>query len=259
MVGMEVFSPSQLLVGLNSNIQFNRFGNKIYFGNAQVKDSFQSTSPAKLCNEFAIKKMISDNPEVRKILASHRIPARINMAELQDLMENHCKDTQNISVEIYKNLPQALKQQVNIADLKDGALLHDFGKSLIPPEILNKNGALTEDEHKIMDLHSELGYQLLKTTGLNDKVLNLVRFHHHNYETNDKAAKNFIPDINLQIINLADKYSALTEKRVYKEAFSPKKALTIIYSDVKDGKVHPFLFQALVKAVSEQNEIVKVS
>ena len=63
-----------------------------------------------------------------------------------------------------------------------------------------------------------------------------------------------LPDINLQILNLADKYSALTEKRVYKEAFSPQKALTIIYSDVKKGNIHPFLFNALVKAV-QANEI----
>ena len=40
------------------------------------------------------------------------------MAELKDLMENHCKVTQDISVEIYKNLPAALKQQVDIKTLK---------------------------------------------------------------------------------------------------------------------------------------------
>ena len=48
------------------------------------------------------------------------------MAELKDLMENHCKVTQDISVEIYKNLPAALKQQVDIKTLKEGAILHDF-------------------------------------------------------------------------------------------------------------------------------------
>ena len=256
---MEVFNPGQYNIGLVSNIQLGKLRNRVSFRSNAAGDSFENNSPAKLFNELEIKKMISQNPELKKILSENKLPVRLNMDELMELKSNHCKDTQEIAQSIVKNLPQALKQHVNIKNLKDGAILHDFGKVLIPSEILNKNGALTEDEHKIMDLHSELGYQLLKTTGLNDKVLNLVRFHHHNYETNDKAAKNFIPDINLQIINLADKYSALTEKRVYKEAFSPKKALTIIYSDVKDGKVHPFLFQALVKAVSEQNEIVKVS
>jgi HD-GYP domain-containing protein (c-di-GMP phosphodiesterase class II) len=48
---------------------------------------------------------------------------------------------------------------------------------------------------------------------------------------------------------LADKYSALTEKRVYKDAMTPKQALTVIYSEVKDGKIERPIFNALVKSV----------
>lgn len=187
------------------------------------------------------------------------MPVRLNMVELRDLMDNHSKDTMNIAVGIAANLPEALKQRVNMKDLKDGAMLHDFGKVLIPPQILNKNGPLTVEEHKIMDLHTELGYQLLKNSGISDEVLNLVRYHHDNFDGTDSVRKNFIPDINLQILNLADKYSALTEKRVYKEAYSPKKALTILYSDVKKGNVHPFLFQALVKSLESQAVQVNVN
>ncbi len=245
---MEIFNPSQYAIGLNSNIKLNRFDNRIYFGQTLTQDKFHSNSPARLFNEVEIKKMISQNPDVKKILNKNQIPIRLNMVELEELKNNHCLDTQNIAAGIANKLPAALKQRVNFKDLKDGAMLHDFGKVLIPPEILNKNGALTPDEHKIMDLHTELGYQLLKNSGVNDEVLKLVRYHHDNYEDNG-TAKNFVPDINLQILNLADKYSALTEKRVYKEAFSAQKALTIIYQDVKDGKVHPFLFNALVQSV----------
>ncbi len=251
-MGLEIFNPSQYNIGLNPNIQFNRFGNKIYFGQTQAPDTFQNNSPTRFFNELEIRKMISQNPEIRQILVPNKMPVRLNMEELKDLMEHHCKDTQEVAVKIAQNLPQALKQQVNLKNLKDGAMLHDFGKVLIPPEILNKNGKLTPEEHKIMDLHTELGYQLLKNSGVNNEVLDLIRYHHDNYEETGNVRKNFIPDINLQILNLADKYSALTEKRVYKEAYSPKKALTIIYGDVKSGKVHPFLFQALVKSVTPQ-------
>ena len=65
--------------------------------------------------------------------------------------------------------------------------------------------------------------------------------------------KNYIPDINQQILNLADRYSALTEKRVYKSEYDAKKALTIIYSEVKKGNIHPILFYALVKSVINEN------
>lgn len=243
---MEIFNPIQYAVGLNSNIKLNNLGKNIYFGQGLEKDTFQSTSPTRFCNELEIKKLISNNPELKKILKENKIPVRLNMAELKDLMENHCKVTQDVSVEIFKNLPQALKQQVNIKYLKEGAILHDFGKVLIPAEILNKKGALTEAEHKIMDLHSVIGYELLKNAGLDDKVLTLIRYHHENSD----GHRHFVPDINLQIINLADKYSALTEKRVYKEALTPQQALMIIYGDVQKGTVHPFLFNALVNSIN---------
>lgn len=245
---MEVFNPSQYGIGLVSNIQLNRLGNRVSFKSNAAGDSFENNSPAKFFNELEVKKMISQNPELKKILTENKIPLRLNMTELMDLKTNHCKDTQEIAQTIANNLPNALKQQVNMKNLKDGAMLHDFGKVLIPPEILNKNGALTDYEHKIMDLHTELGYQLLKNTGLSEDILKLVRYHHHEKQTD------IVPDINLQILNLADKYSALTEKRVYKDAFSPQKALTIIYADVKKGNIHPFLFNALVKSV-QSNEI----
>ena len=65
----------------------------------------------------------------------------------------------------------------------------------------------------------------------------------------------FRADLNLQILTMADKYSALTEKRSYKEAFTPKEALTIIYQDVKDGKLHPFVFKALVNYANSRQPV----
>ena len=192
--------------------------------------------------------MLAQNTELKILLSENKIPLRLNIKELQELKIGHCKETQEICGKIAKNLPTALKDKVDIKSLKEGALLHDFGKVLIPAEILNKNGRLTEDEHKIMHLHSEIGYLLLKNTVQDPEVLSLVRYHHDNKVNH----KNFVPDINLQILNIADKYSALTENRVYKKAFTPQQALTIIYGDVQRGDVHPFLYQALAKAISKE-------
>lgn len=229
-----------------TNVQFNnRNLEKIFFGQAQKADSFQNTSVTRFFNENEIKKMISSNPEIKKILSENKISGNLNMTELEELKTGHCQETQDIAMAIVNNLMPALKQKVNVKNLKDGALLHDFGKVLIPSEVLNKASSLSADEHKIMDLHSELGYQLLKNTGLSDDVLELVRYHHQTKEN-----KKYVPNIDLQVLNLADKYSALTEKRVYKEKYSPEKALTIISKDVESGEIHPFIFNALVKAVN---------
>ena len=46
--------------------------------------------------------------------------------------------------------------------------------------MLNKKGKLDADEREIMELHSELGYELLKDKGLSEETLNLIRYHHQN-------------------------------------------------------------------------------
>ena len=133
--------------------------------------------------------------------------------------------------------------------------MHDIGKILIPKEILDKPAKLNPDETKIMHTHSELSYELLKTTDLDDKTLKLIRNHHQNAKRTGYpwVGNDFNADLNLQIVSIADKYSALTETRTYKKSMKPKEALTIIYQDVKDGKLHPFVFKALVNYAAEKS------
>ena len=112
----------------------------------------------------------------------------------------------------------------------------------------NKNGKLTEAETDIVHKHPELGYELLKNSGLDNKTLLLIRNHHQNaqksgYPTVDKS---FNADLDLQVLSIADKYSALTEKRPYKEPMNREQALTIIRADVRNGKTNPLVYNALV-------------
>lgn len=227
-----------------NSIKTNRQSYGVNFGQTLTQDTFQNNSPTRLFNELAIKKMIADNPEITQLLRQNKLSTNLNIKELQDLKNGHCQETQNISMAILKHLPKVISQNIDPATLKDGAMLHDFGKVLIPPEILNKNTKLTENEHKIMNLHSELGYQLLKTTGTKEAVLELVRNHHNTLNGTDKN-KPFVQNPALQIINVADKYSALTEKRTYKEAFSKEKALAILAQEAEEGKIPVIVLKAL--------------
>ena len=232
---------------LNNPIAQTQLNRKyaIHFGSENDIDRFQNNYFENFYNENTIKTMIYKNKELMDLLNKNKIPIQLNMRELLELKQGHCQKSAEWCGRIYKVLPPALKKQVNLKNLKDGALLHDFGKVLIPPEILNKKGKLTDEEHKIMNLHAEIGYQLLKNTGLNHKVLELIR-HHHNFSEGNNE---YIPDINIQILNLADKYAALTEKRVYKEAYTTKQALSLIYKDVQARDIHPILFYSLVQSI----------
>lgn len=252
-MGLEI--NNSLYVGrLNSNIypNLNRY---ISFGQNPV-DTFENTSLDRFTTENAIRKMISNNLKIKNIVKDFNPEMNLNMEELRELQLNHATDTKNITKGIVENLPFSLQTKVDMKAIDEASYLHDLGKVLIPKDVLNKPDKLNNAETKIMHTHSELSYELLKNSGLGDKTLKLIRNHHQNAKRTGYpwVSNDFNADLNLQILSTADKYSALTEKRAYKESMTPKQALTVIYGDVKDGKLHPFVFKALVNYANELPE-----
>lgn len=248
--------------GTNGLYSTQRINNNPYmnFGQANLeRDTFEynSKSLGRYSNEATLRQMIKRNPRVREILRQNGMSAELNMENLRALLAGHAKDTQKIAKGITEHLPVALKYGVNEKSLSDACYLHDLGKALIPDEILNKPAKLNPEEEKIMHTHSELSYELLKYTDMDTETLNLIKYHHQNPLGSGypQANPDFNADINLQILSAADKFSALTEKRPYKESLPIEKALGIMYKDVKDGKMHPFVFKALVAHVRAQNPI----
>lgn len=244
------------LGGINNNYGVVLKNNVRFHGNLR-QDSFEVSSLNVYTAENTLNKAISENPRIKAILDEAGVPCKLNMAVLENLQKNHALDTKNIAIGIIENLPFSLKNKVDKVSVEKAAYLHDVGKALIPEEILNKNGTLNESETKIMHLHSELGFELLKNSNLDKKTLSIIKNHHQNarrtgYPFVDKM---FFADINQQIVALADKYSALTEKRAYKDALTPKEALTVIYRDVERGNFNPVVFNSLVK-YSQKNAVL---
>jgi len=248
-MGLEISRPLSV-GGINPNIYKNAYVQS--FGG----DTFEFTTNGRYTTEPAIRKMLASNPKIKNIVKNFNPEMNLNMTELRELLKGHATDTQNITAQIIENLPFSLKNKVDTKAIADAAYLHDLGKVLIPAEILNKAGRLDDKETEIMHRHSELSYELLKNTGINQKTLNLIRNHHQNAKRTGYpwVGNDFNADLNLQILSTADKYSALTETRTYKAPLTDKEALTIIYQDVKDGKLHPFVFKALVDSLKLRTE-----
>ncbi len=242
--------------GANGLYSTQRVNNNPYmnFGQAGLdRDTFEykSDSLGRYTNEAQLIQMMKRNPKIREILRQNGMQGDLNMENLRALLAGHAKDTQKIAKGITEHLPVALKYGVNEKALTDACYLHDLGKVLIPDEILNKPARLTPNEERIMHTHSELSYELLKNSDIDTRTLDLIKYHHQNALGSGypQANPDFNADINLQILSAADKFSALTEKRPYKEPLTNEKALAIMYKDVKDGKMHPFVFKALVAHV----------
>ncbi|WP_138496284.1 HD-GYP domain-containing protein [Paenibacillus pinistramenti] len=126
--------------------------------------------------------------------------------------------------------------------------LHDMGKCMIPPHILNKPSKLTEEEFDFIKKHTHYGYELiLNSTG--DETAALVARQHH--ERDDGSgypyglSKEEIHPY-ARIAAVADTYSAMTSQRVYQ---SRKEQLTVLQEMYKlsFGKLSGEAVQALIR------------
>ena len=114
-----------------------------------------------------------------------------------------------------------------------GALLHDVGKIVVPSEILNKPGRLTDEEREIMERHAAAGSDLLRDIDFPWDVLPMVRGHHERWDGRgypDKLAGADI-DLTARIICVADVFDALTTDRPYRPAFTRDQALAMMAAD----------------------------
>lgn len=112
-----------------------------------------------------------------------------------------------------------------------GAMLHDIGKTLIAPEILNKPNRLTDTEYRTMQRHVIDGVNLLKQNPAFPKESIEPVLNHHEKISGEgypnKLRNDEIP-LTSKIIGIADCYDALTTSRPYKPALTPFQSLQII-------------------------------
>jgi putative nucleotidyltransferase with HDIG domain len=154
----------------------------------------------------------------------------------------HCLTVTAVAVGfgIQLGLGRADSERLSVA-----GLLHDIGKSQIPLDILEKPGALNDQESEIMRNHPLLGYEMLRGTAeLSDDIHDMV-LHHHEYLDGTGYPHGLqgsqISDMN-RIMTIADVFGALVEPRSYKPPMSGEQALDILRA------MGPKLDGALVRA-----------
>ena len=104
-----------------------------------------------------------------------------------------------------------------------GGLLHDIGKMLIPPDLINKKEKLTPYEERVMKEHVVKGYELLKDKALDPHIMNCILMHHEHrdgsgYPLHLRGGQ--IDEI-ASIVTIANEYDTLTCKRAFRDAYCP--------------------------------------
>ncbi len=113
------------------------------------------------------------------------------------------------------------------------ASLHDVGKIGIDRSILKKPGKLTEEEFKVIKEHPEIGYEIIKKSGVSIMAENIARYHHEKWDGSGYPCglKGLEIPLEARIVSVVDVYDALRQKRVYKDGFTHEKAIEIIKNE----------------------------
>jgi putative nucleotidyltransferase with HDIG domain len=128
-----------------------------------------------------------------------------------------------------------------------GALLHDIGKIIVPTEVLNKPGKLTEEEWAIMKRHPEAGLELVADIDFPGDIRAIIRNHHERWDGTgypDRLAGEAIP-LAARILCVADVYDALTTTRSYRPGLTHARAAEIMKSS--PGQFDPELLETFLE------------
>ncbi|WP_077032594.1 HD-GYP domain-containing protein [Pelomonas sp. KK5] len=131
-----------------------------------------------------------------------------------------------------------------------GGLLHDVGKMLVPVEVLNKPGALSDAEFDLVRLHPQRGHDALVEGGnAPAAALEVCLRHHEKMDGSGYPGRLAGDQISLlaRMGAVCDVYDAITSTRPYKSAWDP--AGSIHRMAQWKGHFDPAVFQAFVKSV----------
>jgi putative nucleotidyltransferase with HDIG domain len=134
-------------------------------------------------------------------------------------------------------------------------LVHDIGKIGLPPGLLEKPGALTLEERRQMEKHSEIGEKILAKVDSYAEIAKIVRHHHERVDGEgypDKISGDDIPQL-ARIIAVADAYNAMTSDRPYRDAM-PSRVARMRLAQAVDSQFDTSVvaaFEALLASADE--------
>ena len=143
------------------------------------------------------------------------------------------------------------QDEATTRELGMAGLLHDLGKALMPMDVMNKPGKLTDEEFAIIKSHPEAGHKmLLEGSGVGEIPLDVV-LHHHEKMDGSGYPKRFKADQISLYANMGavcDVYDAITSNRPYKAGWDPAESIRKM-AEWCNGHFDERVFQAFVKCL----------
>ena len=229
---------------------------------ARVKESFSGKI------QYAVSVTTESNPDIqqailmatkamraKKLLDRESIHSEMLTSLIRALQEcdsdteHHVRRTQLMGAELGKRIELTDIQQSKLSLL---CLLHDIGKIGIPLEILNKPGKLSDEEWKILQSHTEKGYEIASSNNELRGIADEIRHHHERWDGKgypDGLSRESIPLLS-RVIAVVDAYDAMTNNRSYRHAISASKAMAELRR-CAGSQFDPFIVSEFLQMLKE--------
>jgi putative nucleotidyltransferase with HDIG domain len=199
-----------------------------------LQDLFSVAAGSKVTTAHRAVRQLDDVVDQLVETVSHEAGGLVHISHLKshdDYTYHHSLSVAVLSIAIGRTM--RLKK-CELRELGRAAIMHDIGKILVPTDILNKPGKLTDTEFEIIKEHSAKGAAYLKKEGIGNSAMWDAIYAHHEkmdgtgYPSGLKGGE--IPFF-ARIITVADVYDAVTSYRPYRGPMSPSVAFELLMSN----------------------------
>jgi HD-GYP domain-containing protein (c-di-GMP phosphodiesterase class II) len=185
------------------------------------------------------------------------VTALANAIDIRDTYTNtHSQQIANWAAKTARQLGCTAEE---INDIYLGGLLHDIGKIGIPDTILQKPTKLNEEEWKIVHTHPKLGAELISPIKKMAGVVPMIENSHERYDGlgYPYGIKGEEIPLGARIISVVDSYSAMHDKRPYKEPYSRDKIIKELKQN--SGKMYdPRVVGAFLIIIQEKGDDISL-
>ncbi|GAB6087666.1 HD-GYP domain-containing protein [Alkaliphilus crotonatoxidans] len=150
-----------------------------------------------------------------------------------------------VSEKAYRMAQQMKYNGLKIQKMKVAGYLHDLGKLVVPNEILDKPGRLTQEEMVLIRKHPYYSKYILKQVKGFEDIAEWASNHHENLLGTGypEGLSGEQLSEESQIIALCDIHQALVEDRIYRKGMTQQEALAIIKKLIEKGCYHEYIFK----------------
>jgi putative nucleotidyltransferase with HDIG domain len=179
-----------------------------------------SASKAEKCSEEIVKSIMRNGD------------ALVSLCQIKGYDDYTFIHSVNVSVLMTSMVDTMGRKENDLYIAGLGGLLHDIGKMRVPESILNKPGKYADWEFEAMKKHPDYGLALVHDKpNIPDQARHIIGQHHERFNGTGypRGLKGKEIDEFALIAAVADVYDALTSDRVYRAAWTPQKALALIF------------------------------